>query len=229
MVNPPILSLPDMSKSFIVETDASGSGIEAVLMQEGHPITYINKALGLRQQVLSTCKREMLAILLAITKWKQYLWGRSFKIRTDHVSLKYLLDQKISSPSQHLWLTKLLRFDYKIEFCKGRENVAANAFSGITNNELNALALSRISTPLIADIKKSWEEDNKIQSIIQDLMKDLATYPHYKWSDSYLFRKGKLVVENNPTSAYNCLSWYITHLGSTVTAARVASIFYLKK
>lgn len=49
MVNPPVLSLPDMSKSFIVKTDASGSDIGAVLMQEGHPITYINKALEPRQ------------------------------------------------------------------------------------------------------------------------------------------------------------------------------------
>jgi len=40
--------LPDMSKSFIVKTDALGSGIGAVLMQEGHPITYINKVLGPR-------------------------------------------------------------------------------------------------------------------------------------------------------------------------------------
>jgi len=49
MVNPPVLSLPDMSKSFIMKTNAAGSGIGAVLMQEGHPITYINKALGPRQ------------------------------------------------------------------------------------------------------------------------------------------------------------------------------------
>jgi hypothetical protein len=147
----------------------------------------------------------MLAILLAVTKWKQYLWGRSFKIRIDHVNLKYLLDQKISSPSQHLRLTKLLGFDYEIEFHKGRENVAADALSRITSNELNALALPRISTPLIADIKMSREEDNKIQSIIQDLMKDPTTYPHYKWSDNYLFRKGKLVVGNNPASAHNYL------------------------
>jgi len=125
MINPPVLALPDMSKPFIIDTDASGLGIGAVLMQEGHPIAFISKALGPRQQGLSTYEREMLAILQAVTKWKQYLWGRTFKIRTDHVSLKYLLDQKLSSPSQHLWLSKLLGFDYEIEFRKGRENVAA--------------------------------------------------------------------------------------------------------
>lgn len=91
-------------------------------------------------------EREMLAIIMAVHKWNQYLWGRSFKIRTDHVSLKYLLDQKLSFPSQHLWLTKLLGFDYEIEFRSGRENVATDALSRITSNELHALTLSIIET-----------------------------------------------------------------------------------
>jgi hypothetical protein len=234
MVNPPVLALPDLNKLFIVETDASGSGIGAVLMQEGHPIAFISKALGPRQQALSTYEREMLAILLAVHKWRQYLWGRPFKIRTDHVSLKYLLNQKISSPFQHLWLTKLLGFDYEIEFRRGRENVAADALSRITSSELNALTLSTIETPVLEDIKQSWTEDSRIQAIIQDLMKDQATHPHYKWSNNHLFRKGKLVVGRNPTLQHQLISMYHDtslggHSGSTVTAARVASMFYWKK
>jgi hypothetical protein len=47
---------------------------------------------------LSTYEREMLAILQAVTKMRQYLWGRRFKIRIDHISLKYMLDQKITFP-----------------------------------------------------------------------------------------------------------------------------------
>ncbi|XP_022001402.1 uncharacterized mitochondrial protein AtMg00860-like [Helianthus annuus] len=66
LMPPPVLSLPDMSKVFTVETDASGKGIGVVLMQEGHPIAFISKALSSRQQALSIYERELLAIIFAI-------------------------------------------------------------------------------------------------------------------------------------------------------------------
>ena len=57
MVNAPVLSLPDFSKPFVIETDAFGEGIGVVLMQEGHPIAYISKALSVRNLALSTYER----------------------------------------------------------------------------------------------------------------------------------------------------------------------------
>lgn len=92
MITAPVLALPNFSKEFIIETDASGQGIGAVLMQEGHPIAYISKALSDRFQTLSTYEKEMLAILMAIKKWESYLVDRHFVIKTDHQSLKYLLE-----------------------------------------------------------------------------------------------------------------------------------------
>ena len=59
----PVLALPDFNKTFIVETDACNTGIGAVLMQEGHPICYISRALGPRQQALSVYKKELMAIV----------------------------------------------------------------------------------------------------------------------------------------------------------------------
>jgi hypothetical protein len=155
MIQPRVLSLPDLNKPFVVETDASGSGIGAVLMQEGHPISFISISLGPQQQALSIYEREMLAILHAVTKWRHYLWGRHFTIRTDHVSLKYLLAQKVSFPSQHIWLAKLLGFDYNIECRKGKENIIVDALSRCTNRELFALTMSTISTNLLDEVKAS--------------------------------------------------------------------------
>jgi hypothetical protein len=69
---------------------------------------------------MSVYKREMLAILHAVTKWKHYLWGRHFVIRIYHISFKYLLHQKMTTPAQHLWLVKLLWCDYDMEYKQGK-------------------------------------------------------------------------------------------------------------
>ena len=96
MVNPPVLTLPDFSKPFVVETDASNTRIGAVLMQEGHPLAYISKALSPKHQGLLVYEKELFVIVYAVTKWHHYLHGRHFNIKTDHQSLKYLLQQNIT-------------------------------------------------------------------------------------------------------------------------------------
>ena len=164
-----VLALPDFNKPFIVETDASMIGVGAVLMQERHPITFISKSLGPKQQVMLVYERDMLAILHAVTKWKHYLWGRHFTIHTNHISLKYLLHQKMTTPAQHLWLVKLLGYDCDIEYKQGRENLTADALSRIPSNEVYALTTFTISSNVMAEIRKSYEDDSTIQEIIKAL------------------------------------------------------------
>lgn len=64
----------------------------------------------------------MLAIVKSIRKWRPYLLRKPFTIRTDQKSLKYLLEQRITTPAQTRWLLKILGYDYKIKYKKGAEN-----------------------------------------------------------------------------------------------------------
>ena len=78
--------------------------------------------------------------------------NRRFQIKTDHKSLKYFLEQNISSPEQQKWVTKLLGFDYEITYKKGKENVLADALSQLPE-QAEVLAISLPTSDLLKDIK----------------------------------------------------------------------------
>lgn len=91
MTSTPVLTLPDYGLPFVVETDASDVGLGAVLMQQGRPIAFLSKALAPRHQSYSTYEKELLALVLATTKWYHYLQGHHFIVKTDHQSLKLVM------------------------------------------------------------------------------------------------------------------------------------------
>lgn len=62
----PTLVMPDFNNIFIIETDASGDGIGAMLQQQGKPIAFMSRALGVAKKSWSTYAKEMLAIVEAI-------------------------------------------------------------------------------------------------------------------------------------------------------------------
>jgi hypothetical protein len=118
MCTTPVLALPDFTKTFVLECDSSGKGIGDVLMQEGRPLTFTSKQLSERNMGKPIYEKEMLAILHVVDLWCPYLLGQRFQIKTDHQSLKYFLEQHISSLEQQKWVTKLFGYDYEIIYKK---------------------------------------------------------------------------------------------------------------
>jgi hypothetical protein len=104
----PVLALPNFAEKFILETDASGTGMGAVLIQNSHPICYYSKQFCPRLLAASTYVRELCAITSAVKKWRTYLLGSTFVIHTDQRSLKELMTQVIQTPEQQFYLAKLL-------------------------------------------------------------------------------------------------------------------------
>jgi len=150
----------------------------------------------------------MMDIMHVVTKWKHYLWERHFKICTYHVSLKYLLHQKVATLARHLWLVELLGYDYEIKYKKGKENVVAGSLSRISCSDFYALVVSTVSTSIMEEIKKSWEKESSIQATIQGLQVSSNSHPYYIWVNNHLNRKEKVVVGNDSDMQNKLISMY---------------------
>ena len=74
MVPAPVFALPDFTKGFVIETDASGEGIGAVLMQESLHVDYLSKALSPKHQALSSYEKEFMAVVLAVENGGLICW-----------------------------------------------------------------------------------------------------------------------------------------------------------
>ena len=84
--------MPNFDLPFVVETDACATGMGAVLMQQGKPISFLSKAFNKKNMGCSVYEKELMALVLAVTKWRHYL---VVIIKTDHQSLKFLLEQPL--------------------------------------------------------------------------------------------------------------------------------------
>jgi hypothetical protein len=192
----PVLALPNFAQPFVIECDASGLGIGAVLMQEGKPIAYLSKALKGRALLMSTYEKELFALVIAIQKWRPYLLGQSFVVKTDQQSLKFLLKQKVGTPFQQKWITKLLGYDFTVEYKKGVENRVADALSR-REGWAEEVALSLLSIPTfdwIDKLKEQYKIDEELKSLFIKWQSKTLNSAKYAVRDGLLFYKNRLYL-----------------------------------
>ena len=125
--------LPDVSKKFVPCTDASGTGIGAVLLQyhdnTPHPVAYASRKLLDRETRYTTVERELLAVVWDVHRFKYYLLGASFLLEVDHKPLAYLNKFKGDNARLMRWALGLQAFNFQIVHINGRDNVGANFLS----------------------------------------------------------------------------------------------------
>lgn len=175
-----VLALLDFSAPFVVETDASGSGMGAVLTQGGHPLAYFSKQFCPKLLNSSTYVCELAAITTAVRKWCQYLLGHHFIILTDHRSLRELMNQAIQTPEQHRYLALLLGFGYTIQYRVGRSNVVADALSRVMEGQTASLYL--LSIPqfvFLDDLRKELASLATFLDLRDRIQEDPAAYGDY--------------------------------------------------
>lgn len=169
----------------------------AVLMQEGQPLAFFSKALAPQHVKLSICEKELLAVVLVVENWHQYLERSRFCIRTDQQSLKFLLGQKLKTPFQMYWVAKLMGYDYEIQYKRGSDNSAADSLSRLHGSQILQISLDTGSPELLELIKDSWQADPVIASVLNNLkQQEEGILGKFTWDKSVLRKDGKIVIGN---------------------------------
>ena len=117
----PILSTPDWTKPFILQSDASAFGLEYVLSQinnlgEEHPIAFASKKFSPPEQNYFAIERKALAIVKGIQHYRIYLKGNPFVIQMDHNTLTHLANVKDSHGRLAWWALSLKHYQFKVEY-----------------------------------------------------------------------------------------------------------------
>ena len=136
LVSAPVLKYPDLNAQFVVQTDASYSGIGCVLLQQydgiNHPICFYSRSLQSHEKNYSVGALEALAIVYAAKKLRQYVYDNpNVIVQTDHRSLQYIKTYKGSNNTAARWWIKIddAFNKAKIEYIKGKDNFIADALS----------------------------------------------------------------------------------------------------
>ena len=142
-ITAPVLAFPDPDRQFIVEVDASDTGIGAVLSQRSkedqqiHPVAFLSRRFSPAERNYDVGNRELLAVHAALEEWRHWLEGAQLPVLiwTDHKNLTYIREVKRLGPRQARWALLFSRFNYTLTNRPGSKNVRADALSRVHQGE----------------------------------------------------------------------------------------------
>ena len=229
LVQAPIMAAPEWNQGFEIKCDVSDFAMGAVLGQRKEKIFrtiyYASRTFNEAQENYSTTEKEMLAVVFACEKFRQYILGSHVIIHIDHAAIKYLMSKKEAKPRLIRWVLLLQEFDLEIKDKKGCDNV-------ILTENFPDEQLFKVSCqlPWYADIVNylacgvvplefSYQQKRKLRTDSR----------YYIWDDSLLFKRGvdmiirRCVLENEQGKILNeChASPYGGHFSGETTAQKI--------
>lgn len=193
----PVLALPDFSQEFILQTDASGHGLGAVLLQEQdgkRVIAYASRGLNELEQKYSIYELEALAVLYGMEAFKYYLEHREFLLETDNKALSWVLARPRKTGRIARWATRILAFKFRVNSIRSSENVVADSLSRMWSEdegerdpksldreveEPSAVASILTQIPqLFRNIKEFQDDDAELMQIKDRLKSGEAIRPY---------------------------------------------------
>ena len=146
----PVLVFANFKKPFWLETDASGEGLGAVLLQESddgqyHPVAFASQELKGGEPKYHSSKLEFLALKWAVTEqFREYPQYQPFTIQTDNNPLPYILMTPNLDALGHRWVAVLAMYNMKLEYLKGSDNKIADILSWLPPEKLNEEAVAEL-------------------------------------------------------------------------------------
>jgi hypothetical protein len=200
-----------------------------VLLQKGHPLAFLSRALGPKNQGLSAYEKEYMAILLAVEQWRSYLQLGEFLIFTDQKSLVHLNEQRLHTTWQQKVFTKLLGLQYRIVYKPGSDNRVADALSRRAVPE-DALAISAPVPTWLDAVLTSYDGDSKAQDLIKRLSLSSTAEPNYELRNGLIHHKGRLWIGDDKTLQQRIMQQFHSsavggHSGFPATYHRIKQLF----
>lgn len=238
----PVLTEADFNKTFYIQCDASSSGVGSVLFQldnDGNekPIYYFSRKLNKAQQKYSVTELECLAAVLSVQKFRPFIEGQSFKIITDHSSLKWLMSHKDHSGRLARWSLKLQAFDFIIEHRRGKDNIVPDTLSRAFCEELEV-------TCKMIDLESVEFKSPEYQDLIKSVQENESQLPDViVQEEKYVYKRVKFCTRDLEEEEDSWKLWVpsgltvsvirsaheppqMSHGGEAKTLARVRKYFY---
>ena len=169
LTSAPTLLSPDPNLPYTVLTDASDFAIGGVLCQDQgsglQPIAFESAKLKDAQLNYAVHEKEMFAMIYCYQKWRHYLEGVPSTVITDHHSLQYLQTQPTLSRRQTRWMEFMSRFNYKIEYKPGKQNVAADALSRRPDYTIGAISTATLDPTFQQALVAAYARDPVFASV----------------------------------------------------------------